>query len=150
LVLRHDLLLAELRVYEHRLPEAREMLAATLSRSRENSDSYAEMRVMFNLTRIAWLSSDWSETLTLSSSAMNLASHVGCPVFVGRLLHFRASTLYELGNIEDSERTYAWAASLLTSTEDLRYRALVEAGYAGFSSPRVGSTSRSRYSAMRT
>jgi tetratricopeptide (TPR) repeat protein len=129
--LRKQLLTAGLQIAKGEYTEAEESLKELTWVARDAEDTLIEMRAWFDLARIAWLRSDWTQALELFAIASSLAGQIGNSYYRGRCSFHRASSLYESGDIEAAELAYQEAIGLLAFCENLRQRANAENGYAG-------------------
>jgi tetratricopeptide (TPR) repeat protein len=131
LAVRRNLLRAELAMEDGSYEQAHAAFMQLKEDAHACEDAFTEMRAWYDLARVAYRRSEHTNCLEYAAVAASLAGEMGNSFYQGCCIFNRAAALFEAGDIDASERAYAEALSLLSSSENLRFRALAELGYAG-------------------
>jgi tetratricopeptide (TPR) repeat protein len=131
LAVRRNLLRAELAMEDGSYEEAHAAFTQLKEDAHACEDAFTEMRAWYDLARVAYRRSEHTNCLEYAAVAASLAGEMGNSFYQGCCVLNRALALFEVGDVDASERAYTEALSLLSSTENLRFRAFAEQGYAG-------------------
>jgi tetratricopeptide (TPR) repeat protein len=128
---RRRLLKGEMHYFEQKLGKAEELVAPVVEIAGRIGDTFAEMRARYDLGRFARRRSEYALAIERLAVAAGLAASLKNDFYSGLIAFNRGISLYELNEMAAAERRCLEAVTLLTSTEDLRYRALAQNTYGG-------------------
>jgi tetratricopeptide (TPR) repeat protein len=126
---RARLLMVELACFTEDQHNAERLLRPVVEASLQSGDPQSRVRALYDAARVARHRANWTLAIDRLERALDLAREIGNRCYEGRVSYTLGYCWYYLNRLDLAEPCLQSALTLLTETENLRFRAAVDIFY---------------------